>query len=146
MKNTFIDFYFLQVDTCSTKEDIFTKAATESFTQSLIQDPQKIQIAFQLREQAGNTMIAENFALPHIENEMVHRSGLLLIQSKKAITWQRNLRVKTILFIFLKPNEAKEKKIFLANLMKKLAYEETIKLLETSTLEEIHYFLFNQTN
>jgi len=112
-----------------TKVDVLRKIAAVSQTIGLTESKTLLFEALQAREASGNTMIAEDFALPHIESDVVKKSGIVLVRGEKVL-WQGTLQAKTIFAILMKTDETTAVKQAVIRLMKCFAYEEICNSLQ----------------
>lgn len=126
-----------------TKVDVLRKIAGVSQTIGLTESKTLLFEALQAREANGNTMIAEDFALPHIESTVLKKSGIVLVRGEEVL-WQGTLQAKTIFAILMKTNETTAVKQAVIRLMKCFAYEENLQFIAEKSKEEIEAFLLNQ--
>lgn len=143
MKNYPIEFWLLENLSVSTKEALFETVAKDCFNKQIVNSSERLYSELMAREKDGSTMIAEEFALPHIESEDIQKSALVLVQlGNDSIPWDQGFSAKTIFFLLLKPTEALENKVLLTQLMKKFAYDENLQKLASSSKKDIEKFLF----
>lgn len=139
-----IAFALFSFEGSKIKKQILEEIAAFSFNNGLAYNKAQLLEELQAREKVGNTMIAESFALPHIESPVIRESGVVLVRSKKGIFWQEAYQAKTILVILLKENETKIMKKGIVSLMRCLAYEENLQVITERSKEEVESFLFRQ--
>ena len=92
------------------------------------------------REETGDIQIDEGVLLPHIENQLVKATKVIILPLEQRIAnWNPAIQqVELILAIFLAPQEKIETKRQIANFMRLLADEQVIKTLkEGKRLETI---------
>ncbi|ENZ5577901.1 PTS sugar transporter subunit IIA [Enterococcus hirae] len=92
------------------------------------------------REETGDIQIDEGVLLPHIENQLVKATKVIILPLKQRIAnWNPAIQqVELILAVFLAPQEKIETKRQIANFMRLLADEQVIKTLkEGKRLETI---------
>ena len=92
------------------------------------------------REETGDIQIDEGVLLPHIENQLVKATKVIILPLEQRIAnWNPAIQqVELILAVFLAPQEKIETKRQIANFMRLLAYEQVIKTLkEGKRLETI---------
>lgn len=86
------------------------------------------------RENNGSIQIDDGVVLPHIENSSIENTSIVIIQLQKPIkNWSSTINnIDLVIGVLLSPSN-KQQKIRVASFMKKLAYEENIIQLRTST-------------
>lgn len=92
------------------------------------------------REKTGDIQIDEGVLLPHIENQLVKATKVIILPLEQRIAnWNPAIQqVELILAVFLAPQEKIETKRQIANFMRLLADEQVIKTLkEGKRLETI---------
>lgn len=92
------------------------------------------------REETGDIQIDEGVLLPHIENQLVKATKVIILPLEQRIAnWNPAIQqVELILAVFLAPQEKIETKRQIANFMRLLADEQVIKTLkEGKRLETI---------
>lgn len=92
------------------------------------------------REETGDIQIDEGVLLPHIENQLVKATKVIILPLEQRIAnWNPAIQqVELILAVFLAPQEKIETKRQIANFMRLLADEQVIKILkEGKRLETI---------
>ena len=92
------------------------------------------------REETGDIQIDEWVLLPHIENQLVKATKVIILPLEQRIAnWNPAIQqVELILAVFLAPQEKIETKRQIANFMRLLADEQVIKTLkEGKRLETI---------
>ncbi|ENZ5661745.1 PTS sugar transporter subunit IIA [Enterococcus hirae] len=92
------------------------------------------------REETGDIQIDEGALLPHIENQLVKATKVIILPLEQRIAnWNPAIQqVELILAVFLAPQEKIETKRQIANFMRLLADEQVIKTLkEGKRLETI---------
>lgn len=92
------------------------------------------------REETGDIQIGEGVLLPHIENQLVKATKVIILPLEQRIAnWNPAIQqVELILAVFLAPQEKIETKRQIANFMRLLADEQVIKTLkEGKRLETI---------
>ncbi|EMF0074384.1 PTS sugar transporter subunit IIA [Enterococcus hirae] len=92
------------------------------------------------REETGDIQIDEGVLLPHIENQLVKATKVIILPLEQRIAnWNPAIQqVELILAVFLEPQEKIETKRQIANFMRLLADEQVIKTLkEGKRLETI---------
>ena len=92
------------------------------------------------REETGDIQIDEGVLLPHIENQLVKATKVIILPLEQRIAnWNPAIQqVDLILAVFLAPQEKIETKRQIANFMRLLADEQVIKTLkEGKRLETI---------
>ncbi|QKX65446.1 PTS sugar transporter subunit IIA [Enterococcus hirae] len=92
------------------------------------------------REETGDIQIDEGVLLPHIENQLVKATKVIILPLEQRIAnWNPVIQqVELILAVFLEPQEKIETKRQIANFMRLLADEQVIKTLkEGKRLETI---------
>lgn len=93
------------------------------------------------REETGDIQIDEGVLLPHIENQLVKATKVIILPLEQRIAnWNPAIQqVELILAVFLAPQEKIETKRQIANFMRLLADEQVIKTLkEGKRLETIN--------
>ena len=92
------------------------------------------------REETGDIQIDEGVLLPHIENQLVKATKVIILPLEQRIAnWNPAIQqVELILAVFLAPQEKIETKRQIANFMRLLADDQVIKTLkEGKRLETI---------
>ncbi|ENZ5599783.1 PTS sugar transporter subunit IIA [Enterococcus hirae] len=92
------------------------------------------------REETGDIQIDEGVLLPHIENQLVKATKVIILPLEQRIAnWNPAIQqVELILAVFLAPQEKIETKRQIANFMRLLADEQVIETLkEGKRLETI---------
>ncbi|EMF0080404.1 PTS sugar transporter subunit IIA [Enterococcus hirae] len=92
------------------------------------------------REETGDIQIDEGVLLPHIENQLVKATKVIILPLEQRIAnWNPAIQqVELILAVFLTPQEKIETKRQIANFMRLLADEQVIETLkEGKRLETI---------
>lgn len=92
------------------------------------------------REETGDIQIDEGVLLPHIENQLVKATKVIILPlEQRMANWNPAIQqVELILAVFLAPQEKIETKRQIANFMRLLADEQVIKTLkEGKRLETI---------
>ena len=92
------------------------------------------------REETGDIQIYEGVLLPHIENQLVKATKVIILPLEQRIAnWNPAIQqVELILAVFLAPQEKIETKRQIANFMRLLADEQVIETLkEGKRLETI---------
>ena len=84
------------------------------------------------REETGDIQIDEGVLLPHIENQLVKATKVIILPLEQRIAnWNPAIQqVELILAVFLAPQEKIETKRQIANFMRLLADEQVIKTLK----------------
>jgi mannitol/fructose-specific phosphotransferase system IIA component (Ntr-type) len=144
MNKLLVPFSMIMLEGNETKEQVLQKIATFSFMNGFVHDEEQVVEELHAREEDGNTMIAESFALPHLENSNVKESNFILVRSQKGILWQETYQAKTIFVVLLKKNETKKIKQAVVSIMKCLAYDENLMFIGEKSKEEIEDFLARQ--
>ncbi|EOA3413074.1 PTS sugar transporter subunit IIA [Enterococcus hirae] len=91
------------------------------------------------REETGDIQIDEGVLLPHIENQLVKATKVIILPLEQRIAnWNPAIQqVELILAVFLAPQEKIETKRQIANFMRLLADEQVIKTLKEGKRLEI---------
>ncbi|OQO70515.1 hypothetical protein BH747_05685 [Enterococcus villorum] len=121
------------------KNEVYEWLAHQLYPQA-INKKDGIYQALLAREAIGNIQIDEGVILPHIENELVTKTRVMILPLKNRIVkWSNEVsQVELIIAVFLAPNESLEIKRQLATFMRCLANEQVIQALKKGKkLEEI---------
>jgi PTS system nitrogen regulatory IIA component len=121
------------------KNEVYEWLAHQLYPQT-VNKKDGIYQALLAREAIGNIQIDEGVILPHIENELVTKTRVMILPLKNRIVkWSNEVsQVELIIAVFLAPNESLEIKRQLATFMRCLANEQVIQTLKKGKkLEEI---------
>ncbi|MGC6767965.1 PTS sugar transporter subunit IIA [Enterococcus sp. LJL51] len=129
------------------KEQVYQFIADTAVPFLGIEEKKQIVHSLVEREKVGNTQIAEQVVLPHLESSLLGKSEVYLIRLKEEITeWTKDIRnIKLIIAILLKKDETIEEKKKISEFTKKLADEQFLEKLlimetETDFYKEIQEF------
>lgn len=114
----------------ASSEEVYTFLA-ERMSKANIQS---VKDTFYGREAVGSIQIDDGVVLPHIEDSCIENTSIVIIQLQKPIrNWSSTINnIDLVIGVLLSPSN-KQQKIRVASFMKKLAYEENIIQLRTST-------------
>jgi PTS system nitrogen regulatory IIA component len=137
----------IKIDLLELKEE-YDKSGLFRFVSGYLHGLGKIDSAealveeLQWRESAGNTLIEEDFAVPHIESSHVNETSIVLVRLIPPIfNWTADYSVNTALFILIKKDEEKDILKNVKKIIKSLAYAETIELLKQAGPQHVESVL-----
>lgn len=113
-------------ESVSNKDDLFNLIVNFSYENDFIADKKLVKKGLLDREAAGNTLITENIALPHIQSKSVIRSHIIIYSSRHYINWN-NHPIGNICFIILGENVRKDSFEIIKNLIHDLVFTDKIK-------------------
>lgn len=113
------------------KKEVYEWLAHQLYPQTIKKKNQICQ-SLVTRETTGNIQIDDGVILPHIENELVTDTRVIILPLKQRIMkWSNEInQVELIIAVFLTPNESIEVKRQLAAFMRSLADEQVIQMLK----------------
>lgn len=86
----------------ASKAELFRKIATELKSHGLVTDIQQTIAALNHREQIGNTLLANNLAVPHVQESLVVKPVLIFVKNKQPLLdWQEGAEVNRFIFVLL---------------------------------------------
>ena len=121
------------------RNEVYEWLAQQVDTEMGIKKEQIVQALLE-REETGDIQIDEGVLLPHIENQLVKATKVIILPLEQRIAnWNPAIQqVELILAVFLAPQEKIETKRQIANFMRLLADEQVIETLkEGKRLETI---------
>ncbi|TNV68312.1 PTS sugar transporter subunit IIA [Trichococcus shcherbakoviae] len=131
MENKHIKIDLLELNEVYGKSELFDYVSGYLLEAGKIDSAEVLQEELRWRESMGNTLIEEDFAVPHIESSNVNETSMILTRLKyPVLNWIDDYSANTILFILIKKEEDPEILQDVKKIIKSLAYEETIKLLK----------------
>ncbi len=121
------------------RNEVYEWLAQQVDSETGIKKEQIVQALLE-REETGDIQIDEGVLLPHIENQLVKATKVIILPLEQRIAnWNPAIQqVELILAVFLAPQEKIETKRQIANFMRLLADEQVIETLkEGKRLETI---------
>lgn len=97
------------------------------------------------REEHGNIQVDEGVVLPHIEDELITQTGLLIIKPKFPIKqWNSQIEnIELVICLLLSPQETDKIKREIAAFMRKIADEDFLRELRASSdIKQINNILY----
>lgn len=138
MENKHIKIDLLELDEVYGKSELFDYVSGYLMKTGKINSAEVLQEELRWRESMGNTLIEEDFAVPHIESSTVNETSVVLTRLKyPVLNWANDYSASTILFILIKKEENPEILQNVKKIIKSLAYEETIELLKQAEKQKI---------
>lgn len=138
MGNKRIKIDLLELDEVHGKSELFDYVSGYLLEAGKIESAEVLQEELRWRESMGNTLIEEDFAVPHIESSNVNETSMILTRLKyPVLNWKDDYSANTILFMLIKKEEEPEILQDVKRIIKSLAYEETIELLKQAEKWEI---------
>lgn len=138
MENKHLKIELLELDEVYGKSELFDYVSGYLLETGKIDSAEVLKEDLQWRESMGNTLIEEDFAVPHIESSNVNETSIVLTRLKyPVLNWADDYSASTILFILIKREEDPEILQDVKKIIKSLAYEETIELLKQAEKRKI---------
>nr|WP_321292541.1 PTS sugar transporter subunit IIA [uncultured Trichococcus sp.] len=138
MENKHIKIDLLELDEVYGKSELFDYVSDYLLKAGKIDSAKVLQAELRWRESMGDTLIEEDFAVPHIESSNVNETSIILTRLKYPIlNWTDDYSASTIFFILIKKEEEPDILQDVKRIIKSLAYEETIELLKQAEKQEI---------
>lgn len=139
MKNDYIFIDVLFDWEVTTKAELFERFALYSYSHGLAKSPDQIMRELRQREEEGSSLIAENFALPHVQSANIQRNGVVFVRLKPPIEeWGGSYEsVAGTLFLLLKEGATPQQLQPIKRLMKLLADDQTIDFFLEKDIQEI---------
>lgn len=97
------------------------------------------------REEHGNIQVDEGVVLPHIEDELITQTGLLIIKPKFPIKqWNSQIEnIELVICLLLSPQETDKIRREIAAFMRKIADEDFLRELRASSdIKQINNILY----
>lgn len=138
MENKSIKIDLLEISEMHGKNELFRFVSGYLLEAGKIDSAEGLLEELQWRESMGNTLIEEDFAVPHIESSNVTETSITLARMKHPIwNWTEGYSANTILFILIKKEEDPEILQDVKKIIKALAYEENIEILKKAGKRQI---------
>lgn len=137
MKNDWLEY--VPPTVFHSRNEVYEWLAQQVDSEMGIKKEQIVQALLE-REETGDIQIDEGVLLPHIENQLVKATKVIILPLEQRIAnWNPAIQqVELILAVFLAPQEKIETKRQIANFMRLLADEQVIETLkEGKRLETI---------
>lgn len=142
MENKPIKIDLLEISEMYEKSGLFRFVSGYLLRAGKIDSAEALFEELQWRESMGNTLIEEDFAVPHIESNHVQETSLVLVRLNHPIAdWTDSYTADTVLFILIRKAEKPEVLTNVKKIIKSLAYDETIELLKKAELQQIENVL-----
>ncbi len=124
---------------CTNKEKFFKSVSKYLCDYKICDNEKKIYESFLKREESGNTLISENIALPHIENNCVKIPTITFVNlGQNPISWNENYKIKFIIILCISGDESEGELKEIKQFMHKLADEEfEQKLMKCNNLVDL---------
>ena len=127
------------------KEALFSKIATTLENQGIVLDREILLQKLYDRESFGDTLIAPNFAIPHIVLSEVTQSSYVFVRLVSPIlNWHNQNSVTSILFVIVKAHEDKSILLEIRSLFRQMASEELIEQLINGDMNQVQLILDNK--
>lgn len=129
------------------KNELYTQFAEFALNEHLVESAVQLVRELSERESIGSLIIAEGFALPHIESKNVFQSSIIFVRLNSSIkSWEEESKeVRGILFLLIKEGETKGVLQRVKAFMKTLAEEKVIDTLLYGTEPTITDMIKKQT-
>lgn len=138
MENKRLKIDLLELDEAYGKNELFDYVSGYLMESGKIDSAEVLLEELQWRESMGNTLIEEDFAVPHIESNNVNETSIVLTRLKyPVLNWAGDYSANTIFFILIKKEEGPEILQDVKRIIKSLAYEETVELLKKAEKRKI---------
>lgn len=130
----------------TTKNELFDAIGRYISSLNIVKSPSILIEELHQREIIGNSMIAEEVALPHVESQNIKESTVVFVRLKKSIrNWDsQNNSASVFLFLLIKENETQTLLQPIKTLMKLLADDGIVSSLingNEKQVEKIFSFL-----
>lgn len=124
------------------KADLFHQVCEFLVKEKLISDSKTVFKSLIWREKAGNTLISQSLAVPHVQSASVNQALLLFIHLKEPIlNWCNKNNANRFIFIMLPEAATQEDLIIMKKFFIKLADDKVINKLCQGTQQEIEQFI-----
>lgn len=125
LNKLFIDKYDI-----GSKEKFLRSIARYLIEKGISQNGNDLYDEFQIREKAGNTLISEYVAMPHIESDLVKKTTIAFVNlNNDHIKWDEQHNVKFVIILCISRDESTKVLQEIKKIMIKLADESVEKQL-----------------
>lgn len=107
------------------------------FQHGLISDVEGIEREFERRENKGSTVLADNLAIPHAQNEFVKQAVLVYLRLPQPVIWHNGQSIGRFIFVLLPEYAAKSDMLAMKDFFVSLADVQTMEWLAYGTRYEV---------
>lgn len=101
---------------------------------------------FLTRERQGNTVIADNLAIPHTQSSDIKQAAMLYLRAPQPVAWNDGQEIGRFIFILLPEQAAKSDLLEMKNFFIQMANAQTMEWLADGTYHEVSKIINGETD